>query len=82
MKATARLHDLGQSLWLDNITRDLLDGGTLARYVSEPVGGYFGVWKEVPQGSLLEIDGAGLEIRPFQPEASPPAPTAAAESGA
>jgi len=57
-------------------------GPTTRVVVSEPVGGYFGVWKEVPQGSLLEIDGAGLEIRPFQPEASPPAPTAAAESGA
>ena len=29
------LHDLGQSLWLDNITRDLLDSGTLARYIAE-----------------------------------------------
>jgi transaldolase len=35
MKATQRLHDLGQSLWLDNITRDLLESGTLARYVGE-----------------------------------------------
>jgi transaldolase len=35
MKATARLHELGQSLWLDNITRDLLESGTLARYVAE-----------------------------------------------
>jgi transaldolase len=35
MKATAQLHDLGQSLWLDNITRDLLDGGTLQRYINE-----------------------------------------------
>jgi transaldolase len=35
MKATAQLHDLGQSLWLDNITRDLLDTGTLERYVEE-----------------------------------------------
>jgi transaldolase len=35
MKATRALHDLGQSLWLDNITRDLLDGGTLARYIGE-----------------------------------------------
>jgi transaldolase len=35
MKATQRLHDLGQSLWLDNITRDLLNGGTLKRYVDE-----------------------------------------------
>jgi transaldolase len=35
MKATQELHDLGQSLWLDNITRDLLDNGTLQRYVDE-----------------------------------------------
>src|ERR1700738_436590 len=35
MKATRELHDLGQSLWLDNITRDLLDGGTLKRYIDE-----------------------------------------------
>ena len=35
MKATQQLHDMGQSLWLDNITRDLLDGGTLKRYIDE-----------------------------------------------
>ena len=35
MKTTQRLHDLGQSLWLDNITRDLLDSGTLQRYIGE-----------------------------------------------
>ncbi|MEO6974515.1 MAG: transaldolase [Gallionella sp.] len=35
MKATQQLHDLGQSLWLDNITRGLLTSGTLARYISE-----------------------------------------------
>jgi transaldolase len=35
MKATQELHDLGQSLWLDNITRDLLDEGTLKRYIDE-----------------------------------------------
>ncbi|HKD85892.1 MAG TPA: transaldolase [Terriglobales bacterium] len=35
MKATQILHDLGQSLWLDNITRDLLDTGTLKRYIDE-----------------------------------------------
>ncbi len=35
MKATKTLHDQGQSLWLDNITRDLLQNGTLARYISE-----------------------------------------------
>jgi transaldolase len=35
MKATQKLHDLGQSIWLDNITRDLLESGTLSRYVDE-----------------------------------------------
>jgi transaldolase len=35
MKATQRLHDLGQSLWLDNITRDLLTTGTLRRYIDD-----------------------------------------------
>ena len=35
MKATRQLHDLGQSLWLDNITRTLLDDGTLGRYIAE-----------------------------------------------
>ena len=40
MKPTELLHDLGQSLWLDNITRDLLNGGTLERYIQElPVTG-------------------------------------------
>jgi transaldolase len=32
---TQKLRDLGQRLWLDNITRDLLKSGTLARYISE-----------------------------------------------
>ncbi len=35
MKATRQLHDAGQSLWLDNITRSLLTGGTLSRYIVE-----------------------------------------------
>ena len=35
MKATQLLHNLGQSLWLDNITRDLLDSGILKRYIDE-----------------------------------------------
>src|SRR5215475_12990507 len=35
MKATQLLHNLGQSLWLDNITRDLNDSGTLKRYIDE-----------------------------------------------
>jgi transaldolase len=33
MTITKKLHDLGQSLWLDNITRDILDDGTLRRYI-------------------------------------------------
>ena len=35
MKPTQELHELGQSLWLDNITRDLLDNGTLKRYIHD-----------------------------------------------
>jgi len=35
MKATQALHDLGQSLWLDNITRDLLNTGTLKSYIDD-----------------------------------------------
>ena len=35
MKATQLLHNEGQSLWLDNITRDLLDSGTLQQYIDE-----------------------------------------------
>ena len=35
MKATRQLHELGQRLWLDNITRTLLDDGTLSRYIAE-----------------------------------------------
>lgn len=35
MKPTQRLHDLGQRLWLDNITRELIENGALKRYISE-----------------------------------------------
>ena len=35
MKATELLHNLGQSIWLDNITRNLLVSGTLRRYIDE-----------------------------------------------
>jgi transaldolase len=35
MRATQLLHNLGQSLWLDNITRDLINSGTLERYIDE-----------------------------------------------
>ncbi|NUP09459.1 MAG: transaldolase [Polyangiaceae bacterium] len=34
-KPTGRLHHVGQSLWLDNITRELVEGGTLERYIRE-----------------------------------------------
>jgi transaldolase len=35
MKTTQQLHDLGQSIWLDNITREILDNGALRRYIDE-----------------------------------------------
>src|SRR6185295_9430014 len=35
MKPTQQLHDLGQSLWVDNITRTMLDDGTLASYIAD-----------------------------------------------
>jgi transaldolase len=35
MNATKKLHDVGQSIWLDNITRDLLNNGTLKKYIAE-----------------------------------------------
>ncbi|MFI4970773.1 MAG: transaldolase [Lysobacterales bacterium] len=35
MKPTRQLHDLGQSLWLDNITRQILDNGVLGRYIED-----------------------------------------------
>src|SRR5262245_46247475 len=35
MNPTRMLHDVGQSLWLDNVTRDLLNDGTLQRYIDE-----------------------------------------------
>jgi transaldolase len=35
MNATAKLHDAGQSLWLDDITRELLDSGTLQHYIEQ-----------------------------------------------
>src|ERR1700691_4408322 len=35
MNTAQKLHDIGQSLWLDNITRGLLASGTLQRYIEE-----------------------------------------------
>ena len=38
MKPTRRLHDLGQSLWLGDSTRDLLSSGALNHYIDELIG--------------------------------------------
>jgi hypothetical protein len=38
MNSTNALHDPGQSLWLDNITRNLVNSGTLQRYVDYAAG--------------------------------------------
>src|SRR5438067_8182932 len=35
MNATQKLHELGQSLWVDNITREMLANGTLKRYIDD-----------------------------------------------
>ena len=35
MTPTRQLHELGQSLWIDDITRDMLDEGTIQRYIDE-----------------------------------------------
>ena len=35
MNNTRQLHDLGQSMWLDGITREILDDGTLRRYIDK-----------------------------------------------
>ncbi len=35
MNTTQKLHDAGQRIWLDNITRALLSSGTLQRYIDE-----------------------------------------------
>src|SRR5215831_1605680 len=35
MRATEGLHELGQSIWLDNITRELLDSGQLQTYIDD-----------------------------------------------
>ena len=35
MNPTQKLHDLGQSIWLDNITRGMLNDGTLAKYIAD-----------------------------------------------
>ncbi len=71
MSATADLHALGQSLWLDNITRDILDDGTLQRYIDElSVTGLTSnpsIFQKAIAGSasyesqIRELEGAGLD---------------------
>jgi transaldolase len=46
MKAIAKLQELGQSLWLDNITREILDSGQPQRYIDE-----FSIPSGSPRGS-------------------------------
>ncbi len=60
MKPTRQLHDLGQSLWLDNITRTLLDDGTLARYIAE--NSITGVIDEAP-GNHAPIGGIKVSVK-------------------
>jgi transaldolase len=45
MKARQLLHELGQSIWLDNITRDLLDSGTLKDYIYDLSAGTENIYK-------------------------------------
>jgi transaldolase len=59
--ATARLHDLGQSLWLDNITRGLLTDGTLSRYIQE--------WSVTGLTSNPTIFDQAIENTPFYDDA-------------
>ena len=60
MKATGTLHDLGQSIWLDNITRDLLGSGTLKRYIDElSVTGLTGVDAAIAAVLIDAVDDGG-----------------------
>ncbi|MEE2972214.1 MAG: transaldolase [Planctomycetota bacterium] len=71
MSATADLHRMGQSLWLDNITRDILDDGTLERYIRDlSVTGLTSnpsIFQKAIAGSasydsqIRELEGAGLD---------------------
>ena len=51
MKATQKLHDLGQSLWLGNITRGLLTEGTLSRYIDQ-----LSFSRQLSSGELVKRD--------------------------
>jgi glutamine amidotransferase len=42
-------------------------GAAARALVSEPVGQYAAVWKQVPQGSMVTVHGGEIDIRPFRP---------------
>ena len=75
MPATRDLHELGQSLWLDNITREILDDGTLQRYIDDlSVTGLTSnpsIFQKAIGGSdgyndqIRELLGRGLETEPL-----------------
>jgi hypothetical protein len=67
MKPTKTLHDLGQSLWLDNITRNLVNSGTLHRYLDD----FFGHRADLEPDNLRSRDqeqcGGGTMSNPCPP---------------
>jgi transaldolase len=70
---TQKLHDLGQSLWLDNITRDMLGDGTLQRYIDElSITGLTSnptiFDKAISGGSAYDQHIVGLHERDLEPE--------------
>ena len=66
MNPTQKLHDLGQSLWLDNISRDMLNNGTLKRYIDElSVTGLTSNPRMVSVGRV-----PGPSLRPLRPAAA------------
>ena len=70
MTAAQRLHDLGQSLWLDNITRDLLDSGGLDARVSSVASLFVSRWdravvEKVPQ-ELQNRLGIAIAMRTYR----------------
>src|SRR3954468_969086 len=67
MKATAKLQELGQSLWLDNITREMLNSGQLQRYVEE-----FSITGLTSDPSILESQGTRTEAGDRTPCSSGP----------
>jgi transaldolase len=73
MKPTQRLHELGQSLWLDNITRTMLREGTLQRYIDElSITGLTSnptiFDKAISEGDSYDEQTLGLHERGLEPE--------------